>query len=552
MGLACSHNDPTAPTDQQPVLSSIAPDSGNVGTAVEVHGQHFVKGLSVIFGSKPATKISYISSGHVRAWAPDGLAKGNVYPVTVKNSTSPVSDASKPYRVVAPILTVINGVSRPSGTIGSTVILEGHSFGDLVGKGTVYFTGAGGPVEAPVTLAENWTNEYIITTVPTGAVDGPVWVSTPTGASNTINFTIAQAATFSPSQINWTQTTSLPYPSEGHGAHFLTIDSGANPGNLVYVTGGTDSTLSARTDVVVGEIDATGNIISWLPATPLSDARVFHATATASPWNALVDTVEAGYLYVIGGNNAAGEVQSTVLFTPVAKDRSLTGWSATTPLPVPLHSAGAAILRSWLYVVGGATTGDVPVATAYRAHIDTDGQLGAWQQLASLPAGRAYAPLVQFAGHLYVLGGDTGTSAPESNTTSSGATKSILTEDIDLRTGLFKNSSWTTSSSSLIKAVTKHSVIVAGGWLLASGGLYGGAANSATEHQYATINVDGTVTSFNGATGSQTIVGGAGGVPFYNHAAITYVDDSGVAHVMIIGGGDVTDAAHPTANCYFY
>jgi hypothetical protein len=60
------------------------------------------------------------------------------------------------------------------------------------------------------------------------------------------------------------------------------------------------------------------------------------------------------------------------------------------------------------------------------------------------------------------------------------------------------------------------------------------------------------VKSFNGATGSQTIVGGAGGVPFYNHAAITYVDDSGVGRVIIIGGANVLDAANPVPNCYFY
>jgi hypothetical protein len=209
-------------------------------------------------------------------------------------------------------------------------------------------------------------------------------------------------------------------------------------------------------------------------------------------------------------------------------------------------------LRSWLYLVGGSTTGDAPVVDAYRAHIEFDGSLGPWEQLASLPDARSYAPLVQYAGHLYVLGGDTGTSAPGSSNIPSGATKEILYQPIDLRTGGLKNSSWTSSSSSLIKAASKHSVIVSGGWLLASGGLYGGASNSATEHQYASIDVDGSVKSFNGATGSQTIVGGAGGVPFYNHAAITYVDDSGVGRVIIIGGANVLDAANPVPNCYFY
>jgi len=549
---ACS-NDSVSPTDQQPVLSSISPDSGTVGTAVEISGDHFQKGLSVSFGSLVASQVTYVSQSRVRAYAPDGLVRGGVYSVVVQNSTSPPSAANRPYRAVAPELTVVNGVSKPSGSVGSTVILEGRSFGDLPTKGTVYFTGAGAQaVEAPVTLAENWNNEYIIAAVPTDAETGPVWVETATGTTSTVQFSVLQAASFSPSSINWTETTALPAASQGHGAHFLAIESGPGAGNLVYVTGGADGAPTPRADVWMGVVDATGHISSWTASTPLPDERAFHATATATPWNALVDTTGAGYLYAIGGVDSTLNALSTVYVTPVAKDRTLSGWSPTSPLPVPLHSCGAAVLRSWLYIAGGSTTGDVPSATVYRARIELDGTLGAWQSLPKLPAARSYAPMVQFAGHLYLLGGDKSTSAPGSNANSPGATKEILTQAIDLRTGQFKNASWTVSSSSLIKAVSKHSVIVAGGWLLSSGGLYGGAGSSATEHQYASIDVDGTVKSFNGATGSQTIVGGAGGVPFYNHAAITYVDDSGNAHVIIIGGGNVNDASTPVAACYFY
>ena len=547
--LACG-DDPMSPTDQQPVLGSITPDSGNVATAVDLRGQYFAPGFIVTFGNKPAIKVSYISTTLVRAYAPDGLVLGETYAVSVRNASSEPSDASRSYKAVGPELMVVNGVSKPNGLPGSTVIFEGKSFGDLLGKGNVYFTGTGGPIAATVESG-NWHNEYIIASVPTDAESGPVWVTTPLGSTSSIYFLVSEETSFSPSEIAWTPTTSLPTPSQGHGAHFVLIEDGVTSENIVYVTGGADGTPTARGDVVVGDIDATGHIVAWTPTTALSDARAFHATATATPWNALVDTVAAGFLYAIGGIDGDGAVRSTVLYTRVETDRSLAGWVETTPLPVALHSAGAVVMRSWLYVVGGARTGNVPAAAAYRARIEWDGELGPWQQMASLPQGRAYAPLVQWAGHIYVLGGDTGTSAPGSNNIPSSSTKSILAQEIDLRTGGFKSSTWSDPSSALIKADTKHSVIVASGWLLASGGLYNGAPNSATEHQYAEIDVDGSVKSFNGATGSQTITS-AGGVPFYNHAAITYVDESGVAHVIIIGGANVTDAANPTAGCYFY
>ena len=87
--------------------------------------------------------------------------------------------------------------------------------------------------------------------------------------------------------------------------------------------------------------------------------------------------------------------------------------------------------------------------------------------------------------------------------------------------------------------------------MLVGGGLYNGAATSSTEHSFATINVDGSLSSFGGATGSQTIAA-AGGVPFFNHAALEYVDAAGEAHVVVLGGTDVTNPGVPIAEVYFY
>jgi hypothetical protein len=150
-----------------------------------------------------------------------------------------------------------------------------------------------------------------------------------------------------------------------------------------------------------------------------------------------------------------------------------------------------------------------------------------------------------------VLGGDTAAVPPGDGTLTGTRVARIHYARLDLRTGVLTASSWTLNPSTLIKQAAKHSAVVAGGWVLASGGLYNGAATSSTEHQYAAIQTDGTLASFGGATGSQTITS-AGGVPFFNHAAIAYVDASGVAHVVILGGNDVTDPTTPVDQTYFY
>lgn len=554
--FGCGGDDGTGPTSGlQPNLASVSPDSGNVGTQVEISGSDFESGATVEFDDLGADSVLFVDATTLLAFAPDGLVRDSVYDLVVRNPGGKSDELADAYRAVAPALQVVNGVSKPSGNPGSTVILDGKSFGDLVAKGSIFFSdGTGAPVEAAVSLPENWTNEFLVTQVPNDAETGPVWVETPTGATDSIEFTVTESANFSPSSIQWTESTALPEPGQGHGAVFLAIEGGAGPGQLVYVTGGADGSLAPRTSVVRSPIDASGELTGWTAETPLPAARAFHSTTVASPFNALIDTAVAGHLYVVGGIDAGGSPTSTVFTAPVDRDRSVGSWTETTALPEPLHSAGITIFRSWLYLAGGATVGDEPVANVYRAPIREDGSLGPWETQASLPYARAHARLAQFGGVLYMLGGDTAAVAPGSSTLTNTRVAEIHYHPLDLRTGELRNASWTLNPNELIKQVAKHSAVVAGGWILASGGLYNGASNSSTEHQFASINPDGTIDSFGGATGSETIAGsgGAGGVPFFNHAAISYVDASGVAHVVILGGNNVDDETTPVAEIYFY
>ncbi|MBI3363355.1 MAG: hypothetical protein HY033_00435 [Ignavibacteriae bacterium] len=557
LSLAGCNNDGgiSGPTGSQPSILTIHPDSGNVGTLVEITGANFDSGATVIFGRWAAQSVVYVSSTTLLAYASDSIRSDSVYDIQVTNPGGKSALRSHAYKGVVPLLQAVNGVSRPSGNIGSTVIFEGKSFGDLLGKGTVYFSDASGnPVPAAVTLAENWTNEFIVSTVPSGAASGPVWIQTPTGKSGSFAFTIIQAATFSPSLISWTQTQPLPDSSQGHSAVFLTIQSGASAGNLIYVTGGADGSVHPRTTVAYAPVSGSGQLGSWVSATGIPNPRAFHGAVVATPYNALIDTTVAGYLYVIGGIDTSGRPTNTVYRGTVSNDQSVSSWVQVATLSVPLHSMGVTIFRSWLYIAGGATTGNAPRQEVYRARIQQDGSLGSWESQPSLSYPRAYAPLVQFAGVLYVVGGDTGTVAPGVNTLTSTRMDQIHYNFLDLRTGVLKNSSWTLNGAGLIKPVTKHTAVMAGGTILVSGGIYQGAINSSTEHQYASINVDGSIGSFNGATGSHTIAGsgGVGGVPFFNHAAISYVDASGMAHVVILGGNNVGNPALPVPNTYYY
>jgi hypothetical protein len=121
---------------------------------------------------------------------------------------------------------------------------------------------------------------------------------------------------------------------------------------------------------------------------------------------------------------------------------------------------------------------------------------------------------------------------------------------INLRSGLLQNG-WSISGSTLQKSRSKHVALAAGGSLFVSSGLYAAAGTGSSENTYAPINADGTLESFAGATGSNTLLS-TGGVNLFNPRGITYVDSNGVAHVMILGGDDVNNPGAKSAKVIFY
>jgi N-acetylneuraminic acid mutarotase len=434
------------------------------------------------------------------------------------------------------------------------VIIEGDAFGDLQGTGKVLFSdGAGGTIEATISTEDDWTNTFIVTTVPSGTEDGDVVVQTATGTSNALPFKVTSSAVFSPSEINWTVTTDLPTAVSGHQAVFVPIDDATGTTiQYVHVTGGADDNGAPINKVYVGLINSDGTITTWPNTTDLPDVRAFHASVAATPFNSRVKG--SGNLYVLGGINAAGgQPVTTVYRGTLNDDGTIASWSETTPLPVPLHSLGAVVFRSTIYVAGGATTDNAPVATVYRAQIDTTGELGAWEELPSLPSARSYHGFATFGGFLYSVGGETDTVAPSDGNFTNNDTKldEVVFVKINLRTGALADSNWTINGNSLGKKRSKHSALVAGGNIFVSAGLYSGAGTGSSENTFAQIFSDGTVDAFGGATGSNTLLS-EGGANLFSHAAISYIDANGVAHVMILGGDNVNDPGVKRVKVLFY
>lgn len=451
-----------------------------------------------------------------------------------------------------PVVSAVNGATLPAAPSGSTVIIEGSNFGATQDDGQVLFSnGAGGTVAATIASATNWSDAFIVTSVPSGAATGDLVVQTSGGSSTPVVFTVTANAPFSPSTVSWTSTSELPVALSGHAAAFAEI-RGTSTTRAVYAIGGEDNANVLQNAVYYATVGATGSLNAWAATATLPAAVAFHRAVVATPSNSKV--TGNGFVYVLGGaTNATGsQVASTIYRGTLAADGSISGWTQSGSLPAALHSFGAAIFLGNLYIWGGATTDNAPVATVYRASIEASGSLGAWQNQAALPSARAYFGYGAFGGYLYALGGNTGTVAPnDASVTSSTATSAITYAQIDLRSRNISTAGWVVNPASLTKAVMKHTAVVAGGNVLVSAGLYGGASTGSTEQFYAQLNADGSVSSFNGATGANTI-SSAGGGNLFNHAAIGYVDGSGAFHVAVVGGDDVNTPGAKHRGVFFY
>ena len=554
LGLVGCGNDP-AGVEQgpPPTVSAIEPATGTVGTDLRITGANFRAGASGRVGDIASSNVDVPSGAEAFLRVPAGVVVGTTYDVTFTNADGTTVNFEDAFTPVEPTLSFVNGATRPSGNTGSTVIVEGQAFGDVQGSGRVFFSdGAGGTVAAPIASAADWTDSFVLTTVPAGAASGPILVETGTGQSGSLDFTVTQNAAFSPSTIAWTETQALPVGLGGHSANYVRIeDAGGATVERVYVLGGTGNDSIPTTGVHYSTIQADGSVGTWETGTDLTTGVAYHTTLAATPFNSKVQG--SGYLYVLGGVTAkGGQPVDAIRRIALNEDGTLGSAESARALPAPLHSFGAVVFRSTIYLAGGATTDDVPVAAAYRAAIDTLGNIGEWQALPDLPEARAYHGFVGFGGFLYAVGGDTGAVDVDDGNYSQNQAKlaTVAHARIDLRSGLLA-AGWAVSGSSMQKARSKHVALAAGGSLFVSSGLYAAAGTGSTENSYATINSDGTLTSFGGATGSNTLLS-VGGVNLFNTCGVSYVDASGVAHVMVLGGDDVNDPGAKSAKVIFY
>ena len=463
-----------------------------------------------------------------------------------------------------PALSSINSTATASGSANTTFIVYGRGFNTLsaaspVSGYSVDFRDqtTGNVIGSASWLAGGWHDTYIKAIVPNTLTVGTTYnvtVTTPGGVmTSSASFLVTQEVSFNPSTLAWSKTSALPVAMQG----FPTVVAPLAGGTYIYTLGGNiglsgygGAMTSNVADVNFNQLNMTtsasgnaGSLVntSWTKTTALPALRGFSAGAIATSFNSLVPAAANGFVYVLGGLDASGTAQNTVYYAQINSDGTVGTWNTTTSLPQPLFGHAVAIFHGRLYVAGGNDASGTPTKTVYSAVIEVDGTLGFWSTYTALPTAVAYHQLVTAGGVLYILGGTSSAGVnPTSSTQSAASSKTVYYNLINIVDGTLA-ASWMTNSNSMIKNDEKHTAVAVGANILVSGGLFGATGSTSFqtgEEYYAAVNADGSLGSFNGATGSNTI-NSVSGTTFFNHSVAFFADAVGKPHVLILGGQDI-------------
>jgi outer membrane protein assembly factor BamB len=202
---------------------------------------------------------------------------------------------------------------------------------------------------------------------------------------------VVSSLTLTQSQVahadGWSSANQLPVALQNQVA--------LTDGSYLYIAGGANS--GAKSGVYSASIGSTGSIGAWqtLPSLPM--ALYNHAGA-----------LQNGHAFILGGQNGAG-VYSTVYSAAQQAGGTLGSWSTTTAMPQPLYDHAVASANGDIYVVGGFNASNVAQSTVYMA-TQTNGTLGAWTTQTPLPIAEGEIAALTVNGYLYVVGGHTGSS----------------------------------------------------------------------------------------------------------------------------------------------
>jgi N-acetylneuraminic acid mutarotase len=230
----------------------------------------------------------------------------------------------------------------------------------------------------------------------------------------------------------------------------------------VYVMGGYDSGFNSTHNVYYSKINSDGTLGSWTTSSSTLPALV--ATGSAAVYN--------GYVYVLGGYDSnTTNTLNGVYYAKLNNDGSVGTWTTSgNSLPADISTASSVVNNGYIYEIGGQDDNFNALATVYYAKLNSNGSIGSWTTSNNpLPQPVSVSGAVVYNNNVYLVGGSDANG--DALATSYYSTLSSVDGS---------NSTWSTASSNLPKAVDSGGVDIYNGYIYQFGGLDENFTNQST------------------------------------------------------------------------
>jgi hypothetical protein len=163
----------------------------------------------------------------------------------------------------------------------------------------------------------------------------------------------------------------------------------------LYFLGGKTSTEEYSDTVGMALLGDDGTLVSWIPQTPLPEARASHSVVAYGE-----------FLYLIGGENESGYLDDVWYIYVSPEGRLGSRWTKSDfSLPEGRASSAAFVAEGRLYLAGGDGP-DGETDEILSSKIWRDGRLGLWSPTSrKLPSARSGATALCRGSKVYIAGG---------------------------------------------------------------------------------------------------------------------------------------------------
>ncbi|PYU95571.1 MAG: hypothetical protein DMG25_03875 [Acidobacteria bacterium] len=269
-----------------PVISSLAPASGPVGTPVTLTGSNFTGATAVAFNGAAAS-FTVVSDSRIDTTVPSGATTGTISVTTAAGTGTSTSSFTVTTAGSAP--PAIASFAPTSGAVGTAVTLTGSNF---TGTTAVAFNGTA----ASFTVA---SDSRIDTTVPSGATTGTI--SATNGAGTGVSgsaFTVISAPVISSFA-----------PTSGPVGTSVTLTGSGFSGATAVGFNGTAASFTVVSDSQVNTTVPSGATTGAISITNAAGTGTSASAFTVSSTRLKDTTFEGGSLT---GSTGASKVSGTV------------------------------------------------------------------------------------------------------------------------------------------------------------------------------------------------------------------------------------------------